>query len=140
MTEGARCSLGPRIDTEACRATLHEDDWVMTVLAGDGGRQTQDKLCLGAACHWLEANGRKVMAFIDNELPVFCDQIIHNAPVSEALNHGDINDAGRLAYASANLANAVLRQTEKILQARGPLLHKLTAMHQDERADLACCK
>jgi hypothetical protein len=34
-----------------------------------------------------------VMAFIDNELPVFGDAIIHNAPVSEALDHGDINDA-----------------------------------------------
>ena len=78
-------------------------------------------------------------AFIHNELPVFCDEIIHNAPVSEALNPGDINDACRLAHASANLADAVLRQIEETLQARGPLLQKLMAMHQDERADLACC-
>src|SRR5438270_13751963 len=92
-----------------------------------------------AAGHCLEANGRKVVAFIHNELPVFCDEIIHNAPVSEALNHGDINDASRLAHASTNLADAVLRQIEEALQARGPLLHKLTAMHQDERTDPACC-
>jgi hypothetical protein len=44
---------------------------------GDG-RETQDKLCLGAACHSLEANGRKVMAFIHNELSVFGDEIIHD--------------------------------------------------------------
>src|SRR5215471_14503054 len=34
--------------------------------------------------------------------------------------------------------NPVLRQIEEASQARNPLLHKLTAMHQDERADLAC--
>ena len=49
MTEGALCSLGPRIDAKTYRAALHEDDWVMTVLAGNGGGETQDKLCLGAA-------------------------------------------------------------------------------------------
>src|SRR5262245_53202942 len=110
----------------------------MTVLAGDGRRETQDKPCLGPARYRLEADGGKMMALIHNQLAVFGNQIINNAAASEALDHGDVDDASRLAHASANLADPVLRHTEEVLQARSPLLHKLTAMHQDERGDLAC--
>jgi hypothetical protein len=43
MGEGSRGSLCPGIDPMAHRAALHENDRVMSVLAGDGGGQTCDK-------------------------------------------------------------------------------------------------
>jgi hypothetical protein len=53
------------------------------------------------------------MAFIHNQLAVFRDEIIHNTPASEALDHCDIDDTSRLAHASTNLADTSLWQLEK---------------------------
>jgi hypothetical protein len=69
----------------------------MALAVGSPG-ETQDKLCFGTARHCLEANGRKVMTFIHNQLAISGDQILHNAPASKALDHRDVDDASRLAH------------------------------------------
>jgi hypothetical protein len=123
MAEGPTSRLGSRIDAEPYRATLHEDDWMMAVFARHGGRQAQHKPCLGTPCHCLKTDGREVMAFVDHEMPIIGNEIIDLTLVNEALDHGDIYDARRLAPAPADLTDALFGQVEKALQPRHPLLH-----------------
>lgn len=54
-----------------------------------------------------------------------------------ALDHGDVDDARRLAHAAAKPADAARGDVEETLQTRRPLLHQLTAMHQDQRIGFA---
>jgi hypothetical protein len=77
MQEVPRRCLGLPIDAETHRPALHEDDGVMALLARDGGGKAQNALCLGAARHLLEADGREMMALIHNEMTVPGDEIIH---------------------------------------------------------------
>lgn len=121
MCEGPRGRLRFRVNAETHRTALHEDDWMMPIFTRDGRRKAQDKLRLGAACHRLKADGRKVMAFIHDEMPIPGDKIIDHALVNEALDHGDIDDTCRLTHATANLADTPFGQVEKAFEARRPI-------------------
>ena len=48
-----------------------------------------------------------MMAFIDNDLTVLCDEILHPGFIVSALDNGNIDTVTRIALASANLANCV---------------------------------
>jgi hypothetical protein len=60
-------------------AALHEDDRMVTVLACDGCRQTNDESRLGSAYHLLETVSRQVMALINDHMAVLSDAVIYHA-------------------------------------------------------------
>ncbi|MFZ0502049.1 MAG: hypothetical protein WAM52_23210 [Steroidobacteraceae bacterium] len=74
----SRC-LCARVDAISNRAALHEDDRVMAILARYGGRETHREPRLGPTSDQLEAARRQVVTFIDNELAVISDAIVHHA-------------------------------------------------------------
>src|SRR4051812_16098074 len=72
---GGRLASG--IDTIANWTALHEDYRMVTVFACYGRRQAGDKLGLRSSGHELKAASRQMVAFINNQVPVAPDLIVH---------------------------------------------------------------
>jgi hypothetical protein len=81
---------------------LHQNDRVVAVLARDRRGEAEHVACLRRLRDGLEAHRRDVMALVDHDLAVIGHQIIDNAFPVQALNHGDIQAAGRPPFAAAN--------------------------------------
>src|SRR6478672_9990081 len=64
-----------RIDPVPDRRTMHEDDGMMAILARHCRGQSQHIFCLSRTCYSFEADGRKVMAFVDDEVSVFLHKV-----------------------------------------------------------------
>ena len=90
MAEGPSRRLPPRINAMPHWTALHEDNWMVPVLARDGRRQTGDEFCLGTARDQFKAARGEVMAFIHNQMAITPYPVIDRAFVTEALNEGDI--------------------------------------------------
>jgi hypothetical protein len=58
VLERAGCRLCASIHLMSNRAALHEDDWMVTILACDSCRQAEDEASLGLPCNLLEAMRR----------------------------------------------------------------------------------
>ncbi len=65
--------LNARIDPMADRATLHEDDRMMSVFTDNGRGQTHDVPRFRPPSDKLEACRGQVMAFIDDQMAVVGD-------------------------------------------------------------------
>ena len=76
MSKGALGRLPFGIDAEPHRAALHEDNRVVAVLTGDRRRQAEDVFRLAAPRHRLEADRRQMVAFVDDQLAIFADDVI----------------------------------------------------------------
>ena len=74
------------------------------------------------------------MAFINNEVPVLTDNILHNPFAAEALNQRDIERASRILLSPANLADLLAIYSEELCESFHPLVEKLAAVDQDEGA------
>src|SRR5262245_1160930 len=85
--------------------TLHEDDRVMTVLSGHGGRQPGHESGLGPARHQFKAMSGHVMAFVHNQMAVASNPVIHDTLPHEALHQRHVDESGRLFSAAPNAAN-----------------------------------
>ena len=82
MAHAALGCLNPRFDPMADRATLHEDDGMMSVLSGNGSGQTHDVPRFRSPSDKLEACRGQVMAFIDDQMAVVGDGI-RNFPLAD---------------------------------------------------------
>ena len=85
---------------------MHEDDWVMTVLARHRRGQAQDESRLRPTDHVFKAVRRQMVAFVADHVPVLGDAVIHDALADEALNDRHVDCAGRLLATAANAAEA----------------------------------
>lgn len=72
---------------------------MVAVLACDGGRQAEHITGLGAARDQLEANGRQMMALVDDQVPVVANQIVDITVPDKALDQCDVNTPRRFALA-----------------------------------------
>ena len=118
-------------------AALHEDDWMMTVLARHRRGQPQDESRLRPTDHLLKAVRRQMVAFIDDHLAVLGDAIVHDTLADEALNDRHVEQPGRLVAAAANAADRLGREVEKRRQTLDPLVQELAPMHEHQRIDAA---
>ena len=91
--------LRSRVHSMPHRTALHEDDRMVAVLARDSRGQPQDESRLGLTRHLLEAVGRQVMAFVDDQMAVLGDAIVNDTLPDETLNDGDVEQPGRSALA-----------------------------------------
>ena len=128
---GAACFLG--IDAMTNRAALHEDDWMMAVLSRHRRGQTEHVSRLGLPRDGFKAHGGKVMAFIDDDMPVVGDQIGDDALSDQALHERDIDVSGRLLLSAVDDAELVRRDIQEGLESRHPLVEKLPTMDQHQR-------
>jgi len=139
MVERTLCGLSPGINAVADRSALHEDDRVVAVSADRRCRKARDVPGLARPCNQFEADGRQVVALIEDDVPVLRDQIIHDSLAADALQQGDVNGAQRLAFARANLADARPLDVQELNEALDPLVEQLLAMDEHQSADATLC-
>src|SRR5262249_21173484 len=94
VDERASRGLLSCIDEVTNGTTLHEDNWVMTVLSGHGGRKTGHESGLGAARHEFKAVGGHMMAFVHDQMAVAPDPVIHDPVPHEALHQRHVDETG----------------------------------------------
>lgn len=95
------------------RATLHEDDWMVTIFAGHRRGQSEDIARFRPADHKLKARRRKMMALIDNQMTLVRYHVGYFTSAHEALDQCDINDTSRLAASAADNADILRIDIEK---------------------------
>jgi hypothetical protein len=110
MIERLPRRLAPGVDGEAHRTELHLGDRVKAVSPARRGRQAGDETCLHFREHSLERCRRDVMAFVDNHMPITCDQVVDATNAHETLDHRHIELAGRSLLAGTNLPDAAMNQ------------------------------
>ena len=106
VAEGARGGLRLGIDAIAHRAALHEDDRMVAVLARDRRGEPQHVSRLRPPRDELEADGREMVALVDDQVTVVADEIAHLAVAHEALDQRDVDPPRRLALAATDGADA----------------------------------
>jgi len=103
----------PRVNSEANGSALHKNNWMMAVFTGDRRRQPKNKARLSSSGDQFEADGRQVVALINDEMPVVADDVVNFTLSHQALDEGHIDDSGRPALAAANGADLGPRQIEE---------------------------
>ena len=125
------------INAEPHRAALHEDDRMVPVFAADGCRQAEDAFRLAAPGHRLKTDRRQMVAFVDDQMAILANDVIDLALARQTLNDRYIDNAGGLAFATADLADGFWRKIEKGREAGDPLVEELPAVDQNQRVGLA---
>jgi hypothetical protein len=77
---------------------------MVPVFTGHGCRQTGYEPCLRVARNLFETVGGKVMAFVDNYVPVIANDVVHYSLVNQALNGCNVEDPGWHSAPSSNSA------------------------------------
>lgn len=137
--EGAFGGLLAGIDPMSDGTALHEDDGMVSVLAGDGGGEAEDKFGFGASGHEFEALRREVVAFVDDEVAVVGDEVFHDAFADETLDDGNVDLSGKFFATTAEAADLFLFEIKELGKALDPLVHELLAMDENESVDAALC-
>jgi len=122
------------VDGKAHGAELHFDDWVMSVarLWGSGELGYVPRLDIGQ--YPFKRDGRNVVTLIHDHVPVGCNDILPRIAANEALQHGHIQMAVRLALAPADSPNGLTINAEEHGQLVHPLIEQRLTMDKDERA------
>ena len=105
VREGTGSRQCPGIDPVTNRPALHEDDRMMAILAADGRGQARDIPGLRPADDLLEALGGQVMAFVNNQMSIVSDDVIHDVLSYQALDDRHIQQSGRLPSSAADPAD-----------------------------------
>src|SRR5262245_5177524 len=93
--EWAGCRLSASIYLMSNRAALHEDDWMVTILACDSCRQTKDESVLRLPCYLFETMRREMVAFVDDHVAVIRHDVGDHALADETLHDADIDPPSR---------------------------------------------
>src|SRR5215468_3168743 len=112
---------------------------MVAVLARDGGGEPQHMPRIRPTRDELEADGREMVALVDDQVTVIANEIVDLAVAHEALDQGDVDAPRRLALATADGANAGSVDRQEGLQPLAPLVDQLPPMHEHERVEAACC-
>ena len=84
------------------------EDRVVTIATMRCRCQAQDVPGFHLGHHALEGHGGNVVAFVDDDVAVRPDDVVHAAFADQALDHGDIDRPGDPAFASADAADGLL--------------------------------
>ena len=96
VREGTGSRQRPGIDPVPDRPALHEDDRMMAILAADGRGQACDIPGLRPADDLLEALSGQVVAFVNDDMSIVSDDVIHDVLPYQALDDRHIQQSGRL--------------------------------------------
>ena len=75
------------------------------------------------------------MAFVDYDMSILRDEILHRVVLIEALNDRNIDQPRALRFASANLSNLANWQFQKHCQPFPPLVQQLLPVDNHQRVD-----
>ena len=104
MVERSFCGLVPRVDPKTYGSALHKNNWMMAVFAGDRRRQPKNIPRLSPPGDQFKADGRQVVAFINNELPVIANNVVNFSFSYQTLDEGHIDYSGRTPFSAADSA------------------------------------
>src|SRR6266853_2712424 len=106
-----------RIDLISDGTALHENDRMMSVLACSSRRKTKNVFAFERAGDGFETDRRKMVTFVDDQMNIIRNDIIHRPLFDEALDQSHVDDTGRFALAATDHAYLSRRNVEKCLQA-----------------------
>src|SRR5712691_4797453 len=109
----------------------------MAVLANRSRGQPDNVFCFHFSQHPLEREGRDVMAFVHNYLAVFSYEVRNLARSHQTLHDRYVDACSSRSFASPDLANVLDVKAEELREPFPPLIHKLTAMNEDQRVHLS---
>jgi hypothetical protein len=133
VLKGPAGGLAPGIHGELDGAELHLQDRVETVGPPRRGRQSGNEARLDLREDALEQHGRDVVALVDDNVTIPCDQVVDRSLADEALDHGDVQPSRRGTLARADLPDRLGVDAEKHGQLRDPLIQERLPMDQDQR-------
>lgn len=96
------------IGAKAYWSALHEDDGMVAILSRDCRRQAEHVAGFAALCKRLEADSCQMVAFIEDNLPVVRDEVVHLASPYETLDDRDINPAAWVSLPAPDPADIVM--------------------------------
>src|SRR5690348_1966815 len=82
----------------------------------------------------LERHRREMVAFVDDDLPVAGHEIRHAIVTNQALDHCDVDPAGRVALSSTDLPDLPGVDAQEHGKLRAPLVEQRPSMYEDQRA------
>jgi hypothetical protein len=80
-----------------------------------------------------------MMALAHNNVAVLCDEVLDSLILVKALNDRNIDSAGPLCLAAADLADVVDWHFQKYRQAFAPLIEELLTVDQNEHRHVPLC-
>lgn len=137
MIKRSRCRLLLGADAVTNWTALHYNDRVVAILPRDRRRQAKQVSGLRLARDGLKADGGKVMAFVDDDVAVFGDDVRNDALPHKALHKSDVDVFGEFPLPAMDNADLLWRDIKKDFEASDPLVEKLPAMDEDQRVSAA---
>ena len=95
---------------------------MMPILAGDRRGKTHNVARFRPAGDELEADGREVVALVNDQVTVVADDVAHLTVAYEALDQSNVDAPGRLALAAADGADVAIFGRQEGLQSLAPLI------------------
>jgi hypothetical protein len=80
-----------------------------------------------------------MVALVDNDVAILGYKIMNYTLALQALDHSDIDYARSLAFSSPKLPDVANWQCQKGRQSLAPLIHQLTPVDKNQRADASAC-
>ena len=93
-----------RVDSVSNRTTLHEHDWMVTVLSRNRRRQAGNEFSIGLPDNKLKTVGGKMMTLIYNHVPVIPYGAVDETFPDHALHHRGVDNRGRFLTAASGSA------------------------------------
>jgi len=116
--------FAPCVGPVSHRATLHENNGMVAVLARDGSRQSEDEMRLAPPRHHFETDSGQMVAFVNNYLAVVADKIIDVNLADEALDERNVDNAGWTPFSAADRSDTCPGSIEETREALDPLVHQ----------------
>jgi hypothetical protein len=95
------------------RSALHEDNRMVSILAGHGRGQSQDIPRLGAPRDLFEAKSGQMMTFIHDEMTVARDLIRHLRLADETLYQSNVDSSRGLTATAADGTDVIETDRQK---------------------------
>ncbi len=108
--------------TVANRSALHDHDRMVVVAPRGRCGQPYDVPGLHLLHDLLETEGRKVVALVNDDLAVICDDVVHCTLAVEALDEGNVNEMAWTTLPATDFADGFWRDVEQGKQLLPPLV------------------
>src|SRR5450759_1298425 len=111
----------------------------MTILASWRGGQAGNVPRFDLSHDLFEAKGGNVMALVNYDVAILCDEVFDFPFAMEALKQRHIDKARACDLPAGNLSYRLSWNVQKHRQSFAPLVQKLLAVKQNQRADFPLC-
>ena len=122
MCKGTLCRLTLGIHGKANGSELHRSNRMMPIASLRRCREPNDVPRLRLGDYALKRYGGHMMAFVDDDLTVFGNDVLDAVLADEALDHCDIEPTVASFLPSADLTDLLLLDTQEQRQLSEPLV------------------